>query len=79
MTTPIVVGSLFVIARNFSAWRGEARRSLRPLEGFWALSRINIRECVQTRRVGGASRRHSQDEEERKRWRRSREKRTEGG
>lgn len=54
MTTPIVGGlslSLFVIARNFSARRG-AR--LRPLGGFWALSRINIRECVQTPRVGGA-------------------------
>lgn len=44
----------FVIGCNFSARRGEASRSSRPLEGFWALSRINIRECVQTRRVGGA-------------------------
>lgn len=55
MTTPIVGGlSLFVIARNFSARRGTRRSRLRPLEGFWALSRINIRECVQTPRVGGA-------------------------
>lgn len=54
MTTPVVVGSLFVIVCNFSARRDEARRSSRPLEGSWALSRINIRECVQTRRVGRA-------------------------
>jgi len=46
--------SLFAIVCNFSARRDEARRSSRPLEGFWALSRINIRECVQTRRVGRA-------------------------
>lgn len=54
MTTPIVGGlSLFVIARNFSARRGKAL-GYDPSRGFWALSRINIRECVQTPRVGGA-------------------------
>jgi len=48
-------GLPFVIARNFSARLSlvlSLARSFRPLEGFWALSRINIRECVQTRRVG---------------------------
>lgn len=60
---------------------GETKRDASPLEGSWALSRINIRECVQTQSVerGGRQRRERHILPERReegRW--ESERRTEG-